>query len=120
MRAARLAALPILACILSTIAGGASAEIYAHRGFLTGSAFLALPPSERLFYATGVLEGVLSAPYLGSPLGRPAQLDRCLYGVSNARVADILADYLGKHSEEQRFEMPTVTLRALAALCGMK
>ena len=119
MHAPRLATL-IFACVLSMSVGDANGEIYAHRGFLTGSAFLALSPQERLFYATGVLEGVLSAPYLGSPLDRPAKLDRCLSGVSNARVADILTDYLDKHSAERRFEMPTVTLRALATLCGVK
>lgn len=116
MHAARLACL-CLACTVSAIAT-AKAEIYAHRGFLTGSAFLALSPSERLFYATGVVEGVLSAPYLGSPLQRVAQLDRCLHGMSNAQVADILTEYLDRHSAERRFEMPTVTLWALAAVCN--
>ena len=119
MHATKLAAF-LLACVVSLVAATANAEIYVHRGFLTGGAFLALSPPERLYYTTGVLEGVLSAPYLGSPLERPARLDRCLNDKSNADVADILTDYLGKHAEEQRFEMPSITLRALAVLCGGK
>lgn len=116
MHAARLAGL-FLACTTTAIAP-ASAEIYAHRGFLTGGAFLALSPSERLFYETGVVEGVLSAPYLGSPLPRAARLDRCLHGMSNAQVTDMLTEYLHRHADERQYEMPTVTLRALAVLCG--
>jgi hypothetical protein len=41
-----------------------------------------------------------------------------LHGMSNAQVADILTEYLDRHSAERRFEMPTVTLRALAAVCN--
>ena len=116
MHGARLAGL-FLACAVSTIAP-ANAEIYAHRAFLTGGAFLALSPSERLLYETGVVEGVLSAPYLGSPLPRAARLDRCLHGMSNAEVTDMLTAYLDKHADERQYEMPTVTLRALDARCG--
>jgi len=116
MHAARLAGL-FLVCTVSAMAP-AKAEIYAHRGFLTGDAFLALSPSERLFYETGVVEGVLSAPYLGSPLPRAARLDGCLRGMSNAEVTDMMTAYLGKHADERQYEMPTVTLRALAARCG--
>jgi hypothetical protein len=116
MHAARLAGL-FLACTISTTAP-ASAEIYTHRAFLTGGAFLALSPSERLLYETGVVEGVLSAPYLGSPLPRAARLDRCLHGMSNAEVTDMLTAYLDKHADERQYEMPTVTLRALDARCG--
>jgi hypothetical protein len=119
MHLTRLAA-ALLVCAVSAVASAAHAEIYPHRGFLTGSAFLALSPPERLYYTTGVLEGVLSAPYLGSPLERPARLDRCLSDMSNAHVADVLTAYLGKHAEERPFEMPSVTLRALAILCGTK
>lgn len=116
MPAACLAGI-VLACTISAILP-ANAEIYAHRAFLTGSAFLGLSPSERLFYETGVVEGVLSAPYLGSPLARAARLDQCLHGMSNAEITGMLTAYLDQHADERQYDMPTVTLRALAARCG--
>jgi len=98
----------------------ANAEIYVHRPFLTGEAFLALSQSERLAYATGVVEGILSAPYLGAPIERASQLNGCLYGMTGAHIAGILTEYLEGHFAERQYDMSTVTLRALNALCNRK
>jgi hypothetical protein len=106
-----------LACALWTSFAPARAAVYAHRPFLTGGGFLALSQSERLSYATGVVEGILTAPYLGAPIGRASWLNGCLDGKDGAQLVEILSAYLRKHSEERRYEMPTVTLRAFTALC---
>jgi hypothetical protein len=107
-----------LICTFSLVCIPVRAERYAHRPFLTGEAFLALPPSERLSYATGIVEGILTAPYLGAPIERTSQLNGCLYGKNDVQLAGVLSDYLRQHSEERRYEMPSVTLRAFAALCS--
>jgi hypothetical protein len=76
-------------------------------------------PSERAIYSTGVVEGILSAPYLGAPLERASALNWCLYGMTGERIADILTKYLEAHPEERRYEMPTVALRALSRTCKL-
>ena len=106
-----------LLCMLAPVCP-ASAARYAHRPFVTGEAFLAFSPAGRESYATGILDDLLTAPYLGAPLARAAQLNACLGSKSDAELAGLLSDYLRQHAEERRYEMPSVTLRALTALCG--
>jgi len=96
----------------------ASAAVYPHRPFLTGDGFLGLSQSERRDYAIGVVEGMLASPYLGASIERASRLNECLSGKDGAEIVAILSGYLGEHAEERRYDMPTVTLRALAALCG--
>ena len=59
-----------------------------------------------------------TAPYLGAPPARAAQLNACLGSKNDAELAGLLSDYLRHHAEERRYEMPSVTLRALTALCN--
>ena len=107
-----------LICTCSLICLPVRAERYAHRPFLTGEAFLALPQPERLSYATGIVEGILTAPYLGAPVERASQLNGCLDGKDDVQLAGFLSEYLQHPSAERRYDMPSVTLRALAALCS--
>ena len=108
----------ISACFVWVSFAPARAAVYPHRPFLTGDGFLALSNSERSDYAIGVVEGMLAAPYLGASVERASRLNGCLSGKDGAEIAAILDRYLTEHAEERRYDMPTVTLRALAALCG--
>src|SRR5262249_32233577 len=115
--------IPVVVCAISAsfvwaFSAPARSAVYPHRPFLTGDGFLALPNSERIDYAVGVVEGILAAPYLGASVERASRLDGCLSGKDGAGIVAILSQYLAEHAEERRYEMPTVTLRALAALCG--
>lgn len=70
-----------------------------HNGFLSGNDFLKRSVVEQRFYAMGLVDGLLLAPFTGSPKENMNQLETLLEGMTGEQIVAIIRSYLQKNPE---------------------
>ncbi len=96
-----------------------------HKGFLTGEQYLHLTEGDqyhlealtRMYYAMGLIDGIILAPLLGGSERRTFNLGECLDGMTSTQVDAILSKYLNENPRRWHESAHTSMYAALVTAC---
>lgn len=104
-------------CVLPAYAQETGGIVSVHNGFLTGNDYLKLGKEERVFYAVGIIEGMLLSPFLGAPQNRLSWIEHCMEGMTNYQAEAIISKYLENHPGEWHQQLHVTTFDAMNEAC---
>ena len=86
-------------------------------GFFSGKDYLEMTDNERRAYATGAINGMLVAPFFGSPEDNVNWLKTCTVKMSDEDIAGILTRYIRENESQSSYNLNVVTFNALRNAC---
>lgn len=87
------------------------------RGFITGNTFRALDQPSKNVYATGLVDGILLAPFYGAPEERLNNFERCTAGMTGQQIVAIFEKHLKENPERWHHDMHIIAFSALREAC---
>lgn len=106
----------LLVSILPTLCH-ASEKVTVHTGFITGNTFLTLEPTSKNIYATGLIDGILLAPFYGAPGDNLKYFETCATGMPVRQVVAIFEKYLKENPEGWHRSMHVLGHLAMKQAC---
>lgn len=103
--------------ILATVwgVGDATQVVTIKNGFHTGQTYQSLSYPQRVGYLSGLVDGMLLAPFLGG--SEENWLTRCMVGMSDTQMTAIADKYISDHPESWHQPMHVLAYNALLAGC---
>lgn len=105
-----LAAIPMMAASAPTVT--------IKNGFHTGQTYQTLSYAQRVGYMSGLVDGLLLAPFLGG--SEENWLTRCMVGMSDTQMTAIADKYVSDHPQDWHQPMHVLAYNALLAGCTKK
>ena len=96
------------------------APVTIHDGFLTAKDFRELPQARKVSYVTGVLDGMLLAPFFGAPKNRLEWFESCVVGMDDEQVTAILSRFVAENPARWHQRVHTQFYAAMREACGKK
>jgi hypothetical protein len=86
-------------------------------GFYTGEQYLNLPSSQREAYASGLLDGLMAAGWLGAKEKSVTQIHDCIPGLTSGQFMAIMDKFVREHPEHWSEHMSVILTEALSNVC---
>ena len=87
------------------------------QGYITGQRFLELQRNERLWAASGAIDGLLGATQFGAPLTRVMKLRNCLQDRNNGQVVAMIERFVRDRPEQWHVPFALLVSEAMATGC---
>lgn len=108
----------MIACCAAVLAPPASAQgVLIQNGFVTGEAYLHMSDVQQRAYAIGLVDGTLLAPLFSAAKEDLLWLERCIAGMRDTQMAEILRRRLQAHPESWHSSAHAQMFAALKEQC---